>query len=39
MTAFFGGGITGRDGSSSMSGSSLGFIPKTSKGSRDPEPN
>ena len=39
MTASFGGGITGRGGSSSMSGSSLGLIPKTSKGSGDPEPN
>ena len=39
MTAFFGVGITGRGGSSSMSGSSLGLIPKTSKGSGDPEPN
>ena len=36
---FFGGGITRRGGSSSMSGSSSGLIPKTSKGSGDPEPN
>ena len=36
---FLGGGITGRGGSSSMSGSSLRLIPKTSKGSGDPEPN
>ena len=36
---FFGGGITGRGGSSGMSGSSLGLIPKTSKGSEDPELN
>ena len=36
---FLGGGITGRGGSSGRSGSSLRLIPKTSKGSGDPEPN
>ena len=36
---FLGGGITGRDGSSGMSGSSLLLIPNTSKGSGDPKPN
>ena len=36
---FLGGGITGRGGSSSMSGSSLRLIPNTSKGSGDPKPN
>ena len=36
---FLGGGITGRGGSSSRSGSSLRLIPKTLKGSGDPEPN
>ena len=36
---FLGGGITGRGGSSGRSGSSLQLIPKTSKGSGDPEPN
>ena len=36
---FLGGGITGRGGSSGMSGSSLRLIPNTSKGSGDPKPN
>ena len=36
---FLGGGITGRGGSLGMSGSSLRFIPNTSKGSGDPKPN
>ena len=36
---FLGGGITGRGGSSGMSGSSLQLIPNTSKGSGDPKPN
>ena len=36
---FLEGGITGRGGSSGMSGSSLRLIPNTSKGSGDPKPN